>query len=55
MKYVYGSLVLLFAILAVDLGIAHYQEWQKRRKRERDIARFSMGAFKAVQRNWWEA
>lgn len=49
------AIVAGFAILAVDCAIGNYQEWRAQRKRARDIARFSMGPFKAVSRNWWEA
>jgi hypothetical protein len=54
-KYFYGSLLLLSLIFAVDLAWAHFAEWRKARKREREMARFSLNAFKAVSRNWWEA
>jgi hypothetical protein len=45
MKYVYGFLVLFALIFAVDLGLAHYQDYAKRRKRERQMRKWCFSAF----------
>lgn len=56
MKFVCSALALLLAAFLVDLAVTHAQEWHRRRKRERDMARFNIGAFKGTKANsWWEA
>lgn len=56
MKYVYYAALLCLAAFTVDLAVTHAQEWHKRRKRAREMARFNIGAFKGTKANsWWEA
>jgi len=38
MKYVYGSLLLLFLIFTIDLAHAHLSDWRKARKRAKGLA-----------------
>jgi hypothetical protein len=58
MKYFWYLCLLLSLIFAVDLALAHLQDWVKRRKRARDAEKWGMapGAFKPTKANsWWEA
>lgn len=59
MKYIYGTLVLVFLVYLVDDLAARIPDWYRRRRRERDefmrnetLNRYSMGAFKAVSKDW---
>lgn len=54
MKYVYGFFALCLAIFLIDVGLAHYADWKKRRAeliRNADLNRYAMGAFKGT-RDW---
>lgn len=48
----WGCLTLGALILIVDCIVGNAQHYLKQRKRAKQMARFNLGAFKAVQRNW---
>jgi len=51
-----AAIATLFGIFLLAIAVeALSKPWRKRRQRERDMARFSLNAFKPVNRNWWEA
>ena len=49
MKYIYALMALCAAIFLIDLLVSHVQEWQRERKRQRNIARFAMSPFRGVK------
>jgi hypothetical protein len=56
MKWVYGFILLILAILVIDLASAHASDFYKRRKREKAARKYGMlpGAFKPVKASsWW--
>lgn len=53
MKYFYGSLLLIALIFAADLAHAHYTDWRKARRREREMRKYGMSPFKPVTKDWW--
>lgn len=53
MKYVYGFFALCLAIFLVDVGLAHFADFRKRRERHiraKDLARFNMTAFRGAKK-----
>ena len=53
MRWFYWSLALIFAAFWVDLGVTLVAEGVKRRRRERELARFNMAAFRGVKKSAW--
>jgi hypothetical protein len=54
MKWFYGFLALCFAIFLIDLALVHWQDFRKRRNREREMAKYNLAAFRATKANsWW--
>jgi hypothetical protein len=56
MKWLYGFLALLLAIFLIDVALAHWQDYAKRRElriQAKALRKWNMAAFRGARKSTW--